>query len=259
MLAADSSAGPTGALRATSLAFVEVDRAGLIREWNPAAERLFGWSRDEVLGRALADTIVPASLRAAHTAGFARRLVSGDDAWPGTQVEVPASHRDGSELLVSMVVDAVEDGYVAFVSDRTRAHRAQQGVQRVKTLLNTILEHNSALITARDLDGRFLFVNGEYERVFQVSAADLIGRRDTDVLPDAATADARRNTERVAATGEALTALEEVPFGDEIRQYVVTRFPLTDPDGSLYGVCAIAIDDTERRRGEAGGSPVSTR
>jgi PAS domain S-box-containing protein len=43
-----------------------VDRAGLIQDWNPAAARLFGWSRDEVVGLALADTIVPPALRSGH-------------------------------------------------------------------------------------------------------------------------------------------------------------------------------------------------
>ncbi|XVV12526.1 PAS domain S-box protein [Actinoplanes sp. CA-131856] len=251
MLAADSSIAASGALRATSLAFVEIDRAGVIREWNPAAERLFGWSRDEVRGRSLADTIVPASLRAAHAAGFARRLVAGDDAWPGTQVQVPACHRDGSELLVSMVINAVDDGFCAFLSDRTEWHRAQQQLQRTTTLVSSILEHTSAMISAKDMDGRFLFVNGEYERVFGVSASDLVGRLDADVLPDAVALTGRRSNQQVVATGEAVTGLEEVPFGDEVRQYVVTRFPLTDPDGSVYGVCAIAIDDTDRRRSEA--------
>jgi PAS domain S-box-containing protein len=251
MLAADPTAGATGALRTTSLAFLEIDRTGLIREWNRAAERLFGWSRHEVLDRPLADTVIPAHLRAAHAAGFARRLVAGDEGWSGTHAQVPARHKDGSELLVSMVIDAVEGGYCAFVSDRTEWHRAQQELQRTTTLVSSILEHTSAMISAKDLDGRYLFANHEYERVFGVSAADLVGRLDTDVLPDAAAAAGRKNNEQVLATGEAVTALEEVPFGDEVRQYVVTRFPLADPDGSIYGVCAIAIDDSERRRSEA--------
>ncbi|MEV4343666.1 PAS domain S-box protein [Actinoplanes sp. NPDC049596] len=251
MLAADSSTGITGALSATSLAYVEIDRSGLIREWNPAAERLFGWSRAEVLGRALADTLVPAHLRAAHAAGFARRLVAGDDAWAGTQVQVPACHRDGAELLVTMVINGLEDGYCAFLSDRTEWHRSQQELQRSTTLISSILEHTSAMISATDLDGRFLFVNHEYERVFQVSAPDLVGRLGSETLPEPVAAAWRRSNAQVAATGEAVTALEEVPFGDDVRQYVVTRFPLADPDGSVYGVCAIAIDDTERRHSEA--------
>jgi PAS domain S-box-containing protein len=239
------------ALRATSLAYVRADRDGLIRDWNPAAERLFGWARDEVLGVALADTIVPAHMRSAHNAGFARRL-AGDEGgtWAGTRVEVPARHRDGSELRVSMVVNALDGGFCAFISDRTDWHHAQQELQRSTTLVNAILEHTSAMISAKDLNGRYLFVNAQYARMFQVDGADLVGRHDSEVLPGALAAAVRVADEQVAESGSALTLSEEVPFGDEVRQYVVTRFPLVNPDGSIYGVCAIAIDDTARRRSE---------
>ncbi|MEV6342666.1 PAS domain S-box protein [Actinoplanes sp. NPDC051851] len=245
--------GRTRAVDATSLAFLHVDRAGIIRDWNPAAARLFGWTREEAVGRPLADTIVPPQLRSGHHAGFARRLVAGDDGTPlGDHVQVPAIHRDGTALQVSMNVDRLgEDGFFAFVTDQTDWHRAQQELQRSNTLISAILQHATAMISAKGLDGDYLFVNGEYERVFQVTAADMVGRREHDVVP-AAVAAARRATDvAVAESGTARTDLEEIPFGDDIRQYVVTRVPLTDPDGSVYGVCTIAIDDTARQRSEA--------
>jgi PAS domain S-box-containing protein len=239
------------AVDASALAFLQVDRSGAIRDWNPAAERLFGWTREEVVGRRLTDTIIPAALRSAHNAGFARRLVGGDSGGLGHPIEVPALHRDGSELRISMTVDALgDDGFSAFVSDQTDGHRAQQELQRSNTLITAILQHTTAMISAKDLAGRYLFVNGEYERIFQVTAADMVGRAEADLVSAAVAAIGRGHDEEVIAAGAAKTVLEEVPFGDEIRQYVVTRVPLTDPDGSVYGVCTIAIDDTQRRRSE---------
>ncbi|GIE74168.1 hypothetical protein Aph02nite_01180 [Actinoplanes philippinensis] len=240
------------AVDASALAFLQIDRSGVIRDWNPAAEKLFGWTRDEIVGRRLADTIIPAPLRSAHNAGFARRLVSGDSGGLGHPMEVPAVHRDGSELSISMTVDALGDeGFFAFISDRTDGHRAQQELQRSNTLITAILQHTTAMISAKDLDGRYLFVNGEYERVFQVTAADVVGRAEADLVSASVAAVGRGHDEQVIASGAAKTVLEELPFGDEIRQYVVTRVPLTDPDGSVHGVCTIAIDDTRRRRDEA--------
>ncbi|GIF14477.1 PAS domain-containing protein [Actinoplanes teichomyceticus] len=244
--------GRSHAVDASSLAYLRVDRSGLIRDWNPAAERLFGWRRDDVLGRRLADTIIPPALRAAHNAGFARRLVTGERPGPGHRFEMPAVHRDGSELSISMTMDALGDeGFCAFISDQTEWHEARQELQRSNQLITAILQHTTAMISAKDLDGRYLFVNGEYERVFQVTAADMVGRGEQDVLPAAVAAHSRAHDVQVVESGAARTVLEELPFGDDIRQYVVTRVPLTDPDGSVYGVCTIAIDDTARRRSEA--------
>ncbi|MEU4422012.1 PAS domain S-box protein [Actinoplanes sp. NPDC024001] len=255
--APQTSAPPVASVRdravdATGLAFMQVDRAGLIRDWNPAAERLFGWRREEILGQPLADTIVPPALRAAHSAGFARRLVVGDGDAVGRRVEVPARHRDGRELHISMLIDSLgADGYAAFISDETDGHRARQELQRSNTLISAILQHTTAMISAKDLDGRYLFVNGEYERIFQVTAADIVGRTESELVSASVAAVGRAHDVAVIGTGTAKTVLEEVPFGDDIRQYVVTRVPLTDPDGSVYGVCTIAIDDTTRRRSEA--------
>ncbi|MBB2944315.1 PAS domain S-box-containing protein [Actinoplanes lutulentus] len=242
------------AVDATTLAFMHVDQDGLIQDWNPAAERLFGWRRDEILGLSLGDVLVPPALRSAHNAGFARRLVTGGDEEriAGHKVEMPAVHRDGRELRISLIIDAIgQDGFGAFISDQTDWHTAQQELQRSNTLINAILQHTSAMICAKDLEGRYLFVNGEYERILGVNAADVVGRLESEMVSPAVAAVGRAHDADVIESGEARTVLEEVPFAEEIRQYVVTRVPLTDPDGSVYGVCTIAIDDTTRRRTDA--------
>ena len=58
-------------------AVVGMDARGRITFWNPQAERLFGWSRDEAMGRLLADLIVPPSLREAHGRGLEHYLATG--------------------------------------------------------------------------------------------------------------------------------------------------------------------------------------
>ncbi|WP_127553584.1 PAS domain-containing protein [Actinoplanes sp. OR16] len=241
------------AVEASMLAFVHVDRDGLIQDWNPAAELLFGWRREEILGLPHGDVLVPPARRSAHNAAFARRLVTGvdEDRLAGRRAEMTAMHRDGRELRVTLAIDPVADGFVAFVADQTDWHETQQELHRSNALITTILQHTSAMISAKDLEGRYLFVNGEYERVLQVRAADVVGRPESEMVSPAVAAVGAAHDADVIASGEARTVLEEVPFPDEIRQYVVTRVPLTDPDGTVYGVCTIAIDDTVRRRTDA--------
>src|SRR5581483_4918334 len=55
-------------------AFVAIDAAGVIRDWNPQAEAVFGWSRAEALGRSLAELVIPLETRAAHRRGLERFL-----------------------------------------------------------------------------------------------------------------------------------------------------------------------------------------
>src|SRR6266513_6495630 len=89
--------------------------------WNPQAEALFGWSRDEVIGKALGDLIVPERLRARHTVGVARFLQGGGSTILGKRIEMDALRRDGTEIKVGLKVTALRrrSGYVfnAFVQD----------------------------------------------------------------------------------------------------------------------------------------------
>ena len=81
-------------------AFVGIDGAGLITDWNRSAEKAFGWSRPDAVGRSLAETIIPAGLRGADANDLERYLAAGDAGRIGGRMEFTAIHRDGHELPV---------------------------------------------------------------------------------------------------------------------------------------------------------------
>src|SRR5687767_2829952 len=88
-------------------AFVAMGVDGRVVAWNRAAEHLFGWTRDEVVGRELAEVIVPDRLREAHRGGLARFLETGEGPVLESRVELPALHKDGRELEVEITISAV--------------------------------------------------------------------------------------------------------------------------------------------------------
>jgi diguanylate cyclase (GGDEF)-like protein/PAS domain S-box-containing protein len=88
-------------------AYVEMDEAGNVVEWNAAAETMFGWRRAEALGRELAELIIPEELRERHRAGIARFLSGGQGRVVGPRTELTAVHRDGSEIPVELSVTAI--------------------------------------------------------------------------------------------------------------------------------------------------------
>ena len=143
-------------------AVIVADREGRIVTWNPKAEQLFGWSRDEVLGQSLADTIVPPSLREAHRRGIAHYLATGEGPVLNRLIELSARRRDGTEIPVEIAITPVRLGraviFSAFlrdISDRKRieAERATllareqtaraeaEAANRAKDEFLTILSH----------------------------------------------------------------------------------------------------------------------
>lgn len=112
-------------------AVISMDGGGLVVDWNPQAEKTFGWRREEVVGRPVADVIIPEHLREAHREGLHRFLLSGEQHVLGRVMPgLTAVRRDGSELPVELAVShpAQVDGqtiFVAFVRDMTERLRAE--------------------------------------------------------------------------------------------------------------------------------------
>ena len=81
-----------------------MDASGRIIDWNHAAQRTFGYDRDEVVGRELAETIVPERLRQAHREGLARYLRTGERRILDERTELSAIHRDGYEFPIEITI-----------------------------------------------------------------------------------------------------------------------------------------------------------
>jgi two-component system cell cycle sensor histidine kinase/response regulator CckA len=129
---AQREAEDKGAILRSSLdAIVAIEQTGAIFEWNPAAERLFGYRRDEVLGRSLPELIIPERLLPAHVAGLVEFLTSGGGSLVGKRTEWPVRRRDGSEVSAEISLTRIGTrepaafvGFIRDISDRKSAERA---------------------------------------------------------------------------------------------------------------------------------------
>ena len=117
-----------------------MDEAGVLREFNPAAERVFGHRREAVIGRMLGDLIVPEHLRAAHTAGLARLLATGQSRMVGRRIELEALRADGSLFPIELaIVELRLDGrrlFAAYLRDLTDSRKAAAEILRQREALH---------------------------------------------------------------------------------------------------------------------------
>jgi len=125
-------------------AVVTMDATGTVCDWNPQAERIFGWAREEAVGRVLAELIIPPDLRAAHDRGLARFLATGEGPVLRRRIEVPALHRSGRTFPVELTIGFSESGgsylFTAFlrdVSTRKRQETFQSARYEVAQILAT--------------------------------------------------------------------------------------------------------------------------
>jgi PAS domain S-box-containing protein len=118
-------------------AFIGIDSAGRIAAWNAQAEATFGWRREEVLGRNLADTIVPLEFRDAHNSGMRRFHDTGEAPVVNQRLELRALHQSGREFPVELTITspmAVEDGFFfgAFLRDISDRRERDAELRRAK-------------------------------------------------------------------------------------------------------------------------------
>jgi len=155
---------------------VAIDHEGRITEFNPAAEQTFGHRRSDVLGRLLADVIIPHSLREKHRRGFARYLTTGDSRVLGRRLEMTALCADGREIPVELTITRIpQDGPQAFTAhlrDITERKRSEDALRlahaqvlRSEERWRSVFENSAVGVALTDLNGRFIATNLVYQKI----------------------------------------------------------------------------------------------
>ncbi|WP_375508427.1 PAS domain S-box protein [uncultured Caballeronia sp.] len=118
-------------------AIVISDASGAITLWNPAAERMFGFTPNEALGHSL-DIIIPERLRGRHWTGYEKTMATGETRYGHDVLRVPAVHKDGRTLSIAFTVallhsagpDAVVTGIVAVIRDETTRFTEERNLKK---------------------------------------------------------------------------------------------------------------------------------
>ena len=139
----------------TSLdAIVTMDANGLITGWNPQAETTFGWAREEIVGRPLAETIVPHDQRAAHLGGLRRWRETGEGPILNSRIEIQALHRDGRQIPVELAIIPAAVGeetvFTGFIRDIRDRRKAQEDLERALDVERRAAERLRALDEMKD-------------------------------------------------------------------------------------------------------------
>ncbi len=163
---------------------VAMDHEGCITEFNPAAERTFGHDRENVLGRHLADVIIPPSLREKHRAGFARHLATGESRVLGRRIEMNALCADGREIPVEIAITRIlQDGppsftgYLRDITERKRNEAAlletHAELARSEERWRSMFENSAIGVALTDLNGRFIAANPVFQNMVGYTEEEL--------------------------------------------------------------------------------------
>lgn len=145
----ESEARKSAVFAAALDCIITCDHRGTVLEFNPAAERTFGYRRDEILGKELCELIVPPGYRERHRQGLARYLETGEGPILGKRLELPALRADGTEfpaeLTISLIPHTGTPLFTAYLRDIS-------DIKRTERQRNARLAVTQALTDAQGID-----------------------------------------------------------------------------------------------------------
>ncbi|NRR29683.1 PAS domain S-box protein [Oxalobacteraceae bacterium] len=233
-------------------AFVSCDSKGIVQEWNSQAEQMFGWRREEVLGRDIAEVIIPERMRAGHHAGMFGFARTGSGNIINTRVRVPARHRDGHEIPVELSVGSLrtDAGYLAtaFIHDVSERLAYEERIAAREKHIRMIADHLPALIAYLDAEARFQFSNSHFRPVWGIDPASMLGKTAAEAFGAVATpwmADLQQ-----ALRGQTLHYERETLRDGRTAHLMMDLIPDIGQDGAVRGVYLMGMDITERKNAE---------
>jgi len=238
-------------------AIITIDHQGLITEFNPAAEAIFGWKRSAMIGRDLADTIIPAPMREGHRRGLERHRDSTNAPRLGVRLELPALRADGSEFPIELTVSRVAgDGlpkFTAIIRDLTGQLRAAHELRHSEARFRALTELSADWFWEQDENFRFVEIDAGGRYPLEIPpAATILGKTRWDV-EGSEPADGNWDPHRAQLQ-------RHEPFRDfELRRRAadgterilsIAGSPVFDAKGGFTGYRGVGRDITDSRRAE---------
>jgi two-component system, cell cycle sensor histidine kinase and response regulator CckA len=218
-------------------------------EVNPAAVKAYGYSRDEFLAMTIADIRPPEHVAA--VVADVRSRQSGELRKSGLWRH---RRKDGTPMTVLITAQAIEfqgrPARLALAQDVSERERLATELEGNRRFLQTVLDGMPAVVFVKDRDSRFLLVNSEWEQVTGVAREAAVGRSNREIFPPEVAEQMRRADIACLLAGERTEEELSLPTEGGPRTFLSSRFPLRDERGELDGLIGLALDISERKRGE---------
>ncbi len=232
-------------------AIVTIDDDGLISFWNRAAERMFGYTEDEIVGRPLTQ-IIPSRFQNGFKNGIQGLKTSQASLLAGQHRAVSATHKDGHEFDVEISVEGWKQGqrqfYTSIIRDVTERIRMEEAIISAKQEWERTFDTVPDMIAILDTAGRVIRANQSLAARLSMDVKKLIGEHFNDVLYGAAEPPVEYRLQESWSSGESLS--RELHLAHLDGDFSLTLTPRYDPSNKLIGAVFVGRDITVQRRAD---------
>ncbi|MBF0204890.1 MAG: PAS domain S-box protein [Desulfamplus sp.] len=242
---------------------ISIDSDGCITHWNSGAEKIFGYTEAEAVGRNIF-IIIPQRIQDAHKTGIAMVLHSGQLKCPGITRETSGLKKDGREVPVELTVSRwqTKEGvfFTSIIRDITERKRAEVALNNNIKFQQVLMDAIPAPVFYKDADCVYIGGNKAFELYIGLSQEQFIGKTVYDIAPPDL-AEIYDKSDREALKNRGVQSYEAtVVYADGTRHDVLfNKVVFSDAEGKVAGIIGVMLDITDRKKNEQELISVKTR
>jgi PAS domain S-box-containing protein len=216
-----------------------LDPNGFIKSWNSGAQRMKGYRKEEIIGKHFSLFYSQEDRQSGKPDDLLHRAKEQghveDEGW--------RVRKDGSRFWANVMITPLWSsthqllGFSKITRDLSERKETEHRLQE-------IIDRSPSIFFAKDLNGRYMKINSQFEKLFGLTAADVIGKTDHEIFPKEQADEFSANDQKVLESGEPITFEEHARYFDGVHTSIVQKYPLRRLDGSIYGIGGIVTDIT---------------
>jgi len=234
------------------LAYIRLDVDGRVREWNRVAEQVFGYSREEALGKTCIDLIVPLPI-SAPLKEILRRVQSGD-----MHAHSVNENRTKDGRLITcqwhntpiVEADGRHGGVISLAEEITARIRAGQELEESHAILRSVIEFIPDAIFMKDREGRYVWINSVAARIIDKPVEQILGYTDIELFAPETAQGIVECDRLVMESGTTMTFQESPVLAGPMRTYLTIKAPYRGANGDVLGLLGISRDITAQSSAE---------
>lgn len=240
-------------MNASLNAIINIDQKGKITFWNNQAEVIFGWTKEEAIGKILTETIIPKQHHQGHMTGMKNYLATGQGPVLNKNIELPAVNRKGEEFPVEIAIIPLklngESFFCSFIQDISERKKAENKLKFQEEKYRNIISNMNLGLIEVDNQEIIQFANQSFAAMSGYEIEDLIGKNPSEIFVFGENLEKLKYKKELRSKG--ISDVYQIPIKNkrgELKWWAISGAPNFDDQGNLVGSVGIHLDITEQKQ-----------